>query len=85
MLEKLVIGKIEQGTVKVNDEVCILNYHEPDKKVKIRVTKLYEYEGLERVEVKESTVGSIVAVSGMPRYTHWRHYCRYGQPYCFRS
>ena len=63
---KIGIGKIEQGTVKVNDEVCILNYHEPDKKVKIRVTKLYEYEGLERVEVKESTVGSIVAVSGMP-------------------
>ncbi len=63
---KIGIGKIENGTVKVNDEVCIVNYHEPDKLTKIRVTKLYEYEGLERVEVKESTIGSIVAVSGMP-------------------
>lgn len=63
---KIGIGKIENGTVKVNDEVCIVNYHDPDKKVKIRVTKLYEYEGLERIEVKESTVGAIVAVSGMP-------------------
>lgn len=63
---KIGIGKIENGTVKVNDEVCIVNYHEPDKKEKIRVTKLYEFEGLERIEVKESTVGSIVAVSGMP-------------------
>ncbi|MGN1318122.1 MAG: translational GTPase TypA [Lachnospirales bacterium] len=63
---KIGIGKIENGTVKVNDEVCIVNYHDPDKNVKIRVTKLYEYEGLERIEVKESTIGSIVAVSGMP-------------------
>lgn len=63
---KIGIGKIENGTVKVNDEVCIVNYHDPDKKEKIRVTKLYEFEGLERIEVKESTVGSIVAVSGMP-------------------
>ena len=63
---KIGIGKIENGTVKLNDEVCIVNYHDPDKQVKIRVTKLYEYEGLERIEVKESTIGSIVAVSGMP-------------------
>lgn len=63
---KIGIGKIENGTVKVNDEVCIVNYHDPDKLTKIRVTKLYEFEGLERVEVKESTIGSIVAVSGMP-------------------
>ncbi len=63
---KIGIGKIEHGNVKVNDEVCIVNYHEPEKLMKLRVTKLYEYEGLERVEVKESTIGSIVAVSGMP-------------------
>lgn len=60
------IGKIENGTVKVNDEVAIVNIHDPEKLDKVRVTKLYEYEGLERIEVKESTIGSIVAVSGMP-------------------
>ncbi len=63
---KIGIGKIENGTVKVNDEICIVNYHEPEKNIKTRVTKLYEFEGLERIEVKESTVGAIVAVSGMP-------------------
>ena len=63
---KIGIGKIENGTVHVNDEVAIVNYHDPDKLTKIRVTKLYEYEGLERVEVKEATIGAIVAVSGMP-------------------
>ncbi|MFI3230936.1 MAG: translational GTPase TypA [bacterium] len=60
------IGKVENGTIKVNQEVCVVNFNDPDKKYKAKVNKLYEYEGLERVEVKSSTVGSIVAVSGMP-------------------
>ncbi len=60
------IGKIENGTVRVNDDVCIVNYHDPDKNIKIKVSKLYEFEGLERVEVKEATVGAIAAVTGMP-------------------
>ncbi len=60
------IGKIENGSVKVNDEISIVNIHDPEKLIKTRVTKLYEYEGLERIEVKESSMGAIVAVSGMP-------------------
>lgn len=60
------IGKIENGSVKVNDEISIINIHDPEKLVKTRVTKLYEYEGLERIEVKQASMGAIVAVSGMP-------------------
>lgn len=60
------IGKIENGKIKVNDEIAIVNIHNPEKRVKTRVTKLYEYEGLERIEVKEASMGDIVAVSGMP-------------------
>ncbi len=60
------IGKIENGSVKVNDEIAIVNVHDPDKLIKTRVTKLYEYEGLERIEVKAASMGAIVAVSGMP-------------------
>ena len=63
---KIGIGKIENGSIKVNDEVAIVNIHDPEKLDKIRVTKLYEYEGLERIEVNSATIGSIVAVSGMP-------------------
>ena len=63
---KIGIGKIENGSIKVNDEVAIVNIHDPQKLDKIRVTKLYEYEGLERIEVNSATIGSIVAVSGMP-------------------
>jgi len=60
------IGKVENGTVKVNQDVAIVNIHNPEKRENVKVNKLYEYEGLERIEVKEATVGSIVAVSGIP-------------------
>lgn len=59
------IGKVENGTINVNQEACVVNFNTPDKNYKVRVNKLYEYEGLERVEVKSATVGSIVAVSGI--------------------
>ncbi len=59
------IGKIEQGKVKVNDSCFIKNYNNPDKKKKIKVTKIYEFDGLNRVEVNESKFGSIVALTGV--------------------
>ncbi len=60
------IGKIENGTIKVNQDACVVNFNDPEKNYKVKVNKLYEYEGLERTEVKSATVGSIVAVSGIP-------------------
>ncbi len=58
------IGKIENGTIHVNDEVVVLN-GESETQKKVRITKLYLFEGLERIEVKEAGVGSIVALSGI--------------------
>jgi len=60
------IGKVENGTVKVNQDVTIVNIHDPEKRENVKVNKLYEYEGLERIEVKEAGIGPIVAVSGIP-------------------
>ena len=59
------VGKVDNGTIKVNQEVLIVNHHEPDRKEKVKITKLYEYDGLSKVDVNEATVGSIVAVSGI--------------------
>ena len=59
------VGKIDNGTLRVNDEVGIVNHHEPDRMVKTKISKLYEFEGLNKVEVKEAGIGSIVAVSGI--------------------
>jgi GTP-binding protein len=59
------VGKVDNGTIKVNQDVIIVNHHEPDKAVKVKVSKLYEFDGLNKVEVKEATIGSIVAISGI--------------------
>jgi GTP-binding protein len=59
------VGKVDNGTIKVNQEVIICNHHEPDKQKKVKVSKLYEFDGLNKVEVKEADIGSIVAISGI--------------------
>ncbi len=59
------IGKVDNGVIKLNQEAVVVNHHDPDKKQKVRVTKLYEFDGLNKVEVPEATIGSIVAISGI--------------------
>lgn len=59
------VGKVDNGTIKVNQEAVIVNAHEPDKNKKVRITKLYEFEGLEKVEVEEAKPGAIVAIAGI--------------------
>ena len=59
------VGKVDNGTISVNQEVIIVNHHEPDKQTKVKVSKLYEFDGLNKVEVKSATIGSIVAISGI--------------------
>ena len=59
------VGKVDNGTIKLNQEAVIVNAHEPDKKVKVKIGKLYEFEGLNKVEVTEASIGSIVAISGI--------------------
>ena len=59
------VGKIDNGTLKINQDVALVNHHEPDKMEKVKITKLYEFDGLNKVEVKEATVGSIVAIAGI--------------------
>ncbi len=59
------IGKVDNGSLKINQEVAVVNAHEPDKFKKVRINKLYEFDGLERVEVNEANIGAIVAVSGI--------------------
>lgn len=59
------IGKVDRGTLHVNDDVVIVNAHNPEKCNKVKISKLYEFDGLKRVEVAESTIGSIVGISGI--------------------
>ena len=59
------IGKVDNGALRVNQEAVVVNHHDPDKREKVRITKLYEFDGLNKVEVEEAKIGSIVAISGI--------------------
>ncbi|MCI8453741.1 MAG: translational GTPase TypA [Lachnospiraceae bacterium] len=59
------IGKIDNGSLCVNQECVIVNHHDPDKLRKVKVGKLYEFDGLNRTEVQNAKIGSIVAISGI--------------------
>ena len=59
------VGKVDNGTIAVNQEAVIVNAHEPEKQKKVKVSKLYEFDGLAKTEVREAGIGSIVAISGI--------------------
>ena len=59
------VGKVDNSVIRVNQDVVIVNHHEPDKMKKVKVSKLYEFDGLNKVEIKEAGIGSIVAISGI--------------------
>ena len=59
------VGKVDNGTIRVNQDCVLVNHHDPDKQKKEKISKLYEFDGLNKVEVNEATIGSIVAISGI--------------------
>jgi GTP-binding protein len=59
------VGKVDNGKIAVNQEVLLTNHHDPDKAKKVKISKLYEFDGLDKVDIKEAGVGSIVAISGI--------------------
>ncbi len=64
-LGRLGIGRIERGTVHVGDAVTLLPLDHSQKAEQSRVTKLFSYEGLDRLEVSEARAGEIVALAGL--------------------
>jgi len=59
------IGKVDNGLLKINQDAIVVNHHDPDKQKKVKISRLYEFDGLNKVEVKEAKIGSIVAISGI--------------------
>lgn len=63
---RIAIGRIERGTIKQNQEIAVCNYHDPDAPAKkAKATALYEFDGLAKVPIQESTAGNIIAMSGI--------------------
>lgn len=59
------IGKIERGSVREGESVLLCNYNHPERELKVKISKLYTFEGLERVETDSAEFGEIIAVSGI--------------------
>ncbi|UWP58040.1 translational GTPase TypA [Ruminococcus gauvreauii] len=59
------VGKVDNGSISVNQDVMLVNDHDLTKKKKVKISKLYEFDGLNKIEVKEAGIGSIVAISGI--------------------
>ena len=59
------VGKVDNGSISVNQEVLMVNAHDPEKKKKVKISKLYEFDGLNKVAVDHAEIGSIVAISGI--------------------
>ncbi len=62
---RLAIGKVESGTLRVNDNIVVCNYHDSSKNVKGKIVQLFTFEGLKRVPAKEVAVGDIACVAGI--------------------
>ncbi len=72
---RIAIGRVEQGTIKVNQDVVICDYHDPSMKVRGKVVALYTFDGLGKAPVQEASAGEIVALSGMADITIGRTLC----------
>ncbi len=59
------VGKVDNGSIRVNQEMVMVNHHYPDTCKKVKISKLYEFDGLNKVDVTEAGIGSIVAISGI--------------------
>ena len=72
---RIAVGRVERGTIKVNQEVTICDFHDPAIKTKGKVVALYEFDGLSKNPVQEAHAGEIVALSGMADITIGRTLC----------
>ena len=72
---RIAVGRVERGTIKVNQEVTICDFHDPELKTKGKVVALYEYSGLGKTPIQEASAGQIVALSGMADITIGRTLC----------
>ena len=72
---RIAVGRVERGTIRVNQEVTICDFHDPEIKTKGKVVALYEFDGLGKNPIQEAKAGEIVALSGMADITIGRTLC----------
>lgn len=69
------IGRIERGTMNQNQEVSIVDFHNPGSVEKAKITNIYQFSGLNRIPVQRAQVGDIVSFSGVGDITIGKTLC----------
>ena len=72
---RIAVGRVERGTIRVNQEVTICDYHDASIQKKGKVVALYAFDGLGKAPITEASAGEIVALSGMADITIGRTLC----------
>ena len=68
-LGKLAVGKIESGTININQTVYIKNYFDETKSYSGKAVNLFNFEGLKRVPIEKGIAGDIICIAGIPDIT----------------
>ncbi|MDY4192636.1 MAG: translational GTPase TypA [Oscillospiraceae bacterium] len=66
---RIAIGRVERGTIRLNQDICVVDYYEHDKVTRGKISTIYQFDGLKRVPVESGTVGDIVCISGLENIT----------------
>jgi GTP-binding protein len=66
---RIAIGRIERGTIKQNQEITVCDFHGDRPVKKAKAVTIYEFDGLARTPVTESSAGNIIALSGIADIT----------------
>ena len=66
---RIAVGRVETGSIRVNQEVTVCDFHHPEVSGKGKITAVYQYDGLAKAPVQEAKVGDIVAFSGIENIT----------------
>ena len=78
---RIAVGRIERGVIRQNQEIAVCNYHDPDAAPKkAKAVNIYEFDGLTKKPVPESSAGNIIAMSGIGDITIGDTICAAGSP-----
>lgn len=66
---RIAIGRVERGTIKMNQEVTVGDFHQTKKEYRGKIVNIYQIEGLIRVPKETATVGDVICISGIENIT----------------
>ena len=77
---RIAVGRVDRGTVKVNQEIMVCDYHNRVAPYRSKVVSIYQFDGLNKVAVDTATVGDIICISGIENVNIGETICSVNNP-----